>query len=111
MFCFEKTITTYFIPYTQHEFLALSMYLSSFSKKKQMLKYTLKVNKNVIYPRVNLGLIPSSDISWKTAVKALKPTGGVLHIHTNVEERYNQICNIFLCENYPYNINPNMILK
>jgi len=35
--------------------------------------------------RVNLGLIPSSEISWKTAVKALKPTGGVLHIHTNVE--------------------------
>jgi len=35
--------------------------------------------------RVNLGLIPSSRMSWKTAVKALKSTGGILHIHANVE--------------------------
>ena len=37
--------------------------------------------------RVNLGLIPQSDISWKTACQALKPTGGVLHIHGNVETK------------------------
>jgi len=35
--------------------------------------------------RVNLGLIPSSSMSWRTAVEALKPSGGVLHIHANVE--------------------------
>ncbi|XP_023323390.1 tRNA wybutosine-synthesizing protein 2 homolog isoform X2 [Eurytemora carolleeae] len=35
--------------------------------------------------RVNLGLIPSSSISWKVAVNALKSSGGILHVHTNVE--------------------------
>jgi len=35
--------------------------------------------------RVNLGLIPTSEISWKTAILALKPSGGVLHVHQNVE--------------------------
>eukprot|EP01135_Chromosphaera_perkinsii_P000849 Nk52_evm12s152 gene=Nk52_evmTU12s152 len=34
--------------------------------------------------RVNLGLIPDSSCSWKTACKALKPqTGGWLHVHGN----------------------------
>ena len=33
-----------------------------------------------------LGLIPSSEISWQTAVHALKlETGGFLHIHGNVD--------------------------
>lgn len=32
--------------------------------------------------RVNLGLIPSSEMGWKTACLALKPTvGGILHVH------------------------------
>lgn len=36
--------------------------------------------------RVNLGLIPSSESSWPTACNALKAnTGGVLHIHGNVD--------------------------
>lgn len=39
--------------------------------------------------RVNLGLIPSSEISWKVACEALKPSGGVLHIHGNVETKKN----------------------
>ncbi|GFR14673.1 tRNA wybutosine-synthesizing protein 2 homolog [Trichonephila clavata] len=34
--------------------------------------------------RVNLGLIPSSERGWETACKALKPCGGILHIHGNV---------------------------
>ncbi|GFT50337.1 tRNA wybutosine-synthesizing protein 2 homolog [Nephila pilipes] len=34
--------------------------------------------------RVNLGLIPSSERGWETACKALKLTGGILHIHGNV---------------------------
>ena len=33
--------------------------------------------------RVNLGLIPSSEIAWPAAVRALVPQGGWLHIHTN----------------------------
>ncbi len=40
--------------------------------------------------RVNLGLIPSSEESWPTAVNALKlDTGGVLHIHGNVDIKKN----------------------
>ena len=35
--------------------------------------------------RVNLGLIPQSEISWRTACEALKDEGGVLHVHGNVE--------------------------
>merc|ERR1719195_193466 len=34
--------------------------------------------------RVNLGLIPQSEISWRTACQALRQTGGVLHVHGNV---------------------------
>lgn len=35
--------------------------------------------------RINLGLIPSSESSWPAACCALKITGGVMHIHGNVE--------------------------
>lgn len=35
--------------------------------------------------RVNLGLIPSSQIGWLTACKALKcDSGGIFHLHENV---------------------------
>ena len=34
--------------------------------------------------RVNLGLIPQSEVSWRTACQALRQTGGVLHVHGNV---------------------------
>lgn len=34
--------------------------------------------------RVNLGLIPSSEDSWPVACRLLKPTGGVLHVHSNI---------------------------
>lgn len=36
--------------------------------------------------RVCLGLLPSSEISWCTAVRALRPEGGVLHVHGNVKD-------------------------
>lgn len=36
--------------------------------------------------RINLGLIPSSEAGWPVACRALDATtGGVLHIHANVE--------------------------
>merc|ERR1711915_1072169 len=35
--------------------------------------------------RINLGLIPESVISWRTACEALKEKGGILHIHANVD--------------------------
>ena len=39
-----------------------------------------------IADRVNLGLIPTSEMCWSTAVNALKlETGGFLHIHENVD--------------------------
>ena len=34
--------------------------------------------------RVNLGLIPSSEAGWPIAVGALRPEGGMLHVHANV---------------------------
>ena len=34
--------------------------------------------------RVLLGLLPNAEMSWETALKALKPHGGVLHVHSNV---------------------------
>ena len=36
--------------------------------------------------RVLLGLLPSSECAWKTAVAALKDTGGCLHLHGNVKD-------------------------
>ncbi|MCS5525964.1 MAG: hypothetical protein NZ737_02650, partial [Candidatus Poseidoniaceae archaeon] len=39
-----------------------------------------------IADRVVLGLIPSSQASWASAIKCLKPTGGIIHVHMNVEE-------------------------
>ena len=37
--------------------------------------------------RVLLGLLPSSEIGWPTAVTTLKPQGGWLHIHGNVNRK------------------------
>ena len=40
--------------------------------------------------RVNLGLIPSSEVSWRSACLALRDRGGVLHVHGNVETTKDQ---------------------
>ena len=39
-----------------------------------------------IADRCHLGLLPSSEPAWEPCLLALKPTGGVLHVHMNVEE-------------------------
>ncbi|KAG5011256.1 hypothetical protein JHK87_019771 [Glycine soja] len=36
--------------------------------------------------RVCLGLIPSSELSWVTAVRALRREGGILHVHGNTRD-------------------------
>ena len=36
--------------------------------------------------RCHLGLLPSSEPVWEACMLALKPNGGMLHIHMNVEE-------------------------
>ncbi len=36
--------------------------------------------------RCHLGLLPSSEPVWEACLLALKPTGGILHVHMNVEE-------------------------
>ena len=41
--------------------------------------------------RVNLGLIPHSSLSWRTACQALRETGGILHVHGNVESRKEDV--------------------
>merc|ERR1711971_435306 len=34
--------------------------------------------------RVNLGLLPTSELGWEPAIRALKVEGGMMHIHHNV---------------------------
>ncbi|XP_073014133.1 tRNA wybutosine-synthesizing protein 2/3/4 isoform X4 [Typha latifolia] len=51
----------------------------------------LKGDNRVIAPkgvadRVCLGLLPSSECSWVTAVRALRVGGGILHVHGNVND-------------------------
>ena len=36
--------------------------------------------------RVHLGILPSSEQTWRLAVSCLKSTGGILHLHMNVRE-------------------------
>lgn len=36
--------------------------------------------------RVCLGLLPTSEGSWATAVRALRSEGGILHVHGNVKD-------------------------
>jgi tRNA G37 N-methylase Trm5 len=36
--------------------------------------------------RCHLGLLPSSEAVWEHAIACLKPKGGWLHIHMNVEK-------------------------
>jgi tRNA wybutosine-synthesizing protein 3 len=36
--------------------------------------------------RVHLGILPSSETVWLSAISCLKSSGGMLHIHMNVEE-------------------------
>ncbi len=44
--------------------------------------------------RCHLGLLPSSEPVWEACLLALKPTGGTLHVHMNVEEeRIDSWCN------------------
>ncbi|XP_022199754.2 tRNA wybutosine-synthesizing protein 2 homolog [Nilaparvata lugens] len=92
----------------------------------QSLKQNLKLNKvdhkctihegdnRLVCPRnvadrVNLGLIPTSRDSWEVACLALKSdTGGVLHVHENVNtkqgdrdcecEDHTHVCAVFKCE-------------
>lgn len=48
--------------------------------------------------RVSLGLIPSSEGGWKTAVRAIRrSTGGWLHVHGNVKVIEVKIWGMWLC--------------
>ena len=40
-----------------------------------------------IADRVLLGLLPSSKQGWILAANAIKPTGGIIHVHENVSDR------------------------
>ena len=39
-----------------------------------------------IADRVHLGILPSSETTWKPALECLKKQGGTIHIHMNVKE-------------------------
>jgi tRNA G37 N-methylase Trm5 len=59
------------------------------------------VEENVLdldFDRVSLGLLPSSEGGWKTAVKALrKDNGGWLHIHANVPSHERDEWALWMC--------------
>lgn len=44
-----------------------------------------------IADRVCLGLLPSSECSWLTAVRALRIEGGMLHVHGNVKDSEEKV--------------------
>jgi tRNA G37 N-methylase Trm5 len=50
-----------------------------------------------MFDRVSLGLIPSSEGGWLTAVRALKVTGGWLHVHGNVPAKEVEVWSRWLC--------------
>ena len=39
-----------------------------------------------IADRISLGLLPSSEDGWPLAARILKPSGGMLHVHENVNQ-------------------------
>lgn len=52
-----------------------------------------------MFDRVSLGLLPSSEGGWRTAVKALRrDTGGWLHIHGNVPDRELHVWKHWTCK-------------
>jgi 16S rRNA G966 N2-methylase RsmD len=52
-----------------------------------------------MFDRVSLGLLPSSEGGWETAVCALKnETGGWLHVHGNVRNAEKETWALWLCQ-------------
>jgi hypothetical protein len=52
-----------------------------------------------MFDRVSLGLLPSSEGGWQTAIKALLDnTGGWLHVHGNVPDRELNIWKHWMCK-------------
>lgn len=50
------------------------------------------------FDRVSLGLLPSSEGGWRTAIHGLKCTGGWLHVHGNVPVKEAQSWVQYLCQ-------------
>jgi len=51
-----------------------------------------------MFDRVSLGLLPSSEGGWQTAVRALRrSTGGWLHVHGNVPVNEAELWQVWLC--------------
>jgi tRNA G37 N-methylase Trm5 len=51
-----------------------------------------------MFDRVSLGLLPSSEGGWRTAVRAVRnATGGWLHVHANVPVKELDIWALWLC--------------
>ena len=50
------------------------------------------------FDRVSLGLLPSSEGGWRTAVRAVRnATGGWLHVHANVPAKEVDAWSVWLC--------------
>lgn len=52
-----------------------------------------------MFDRVSLGLLPSSEGGWRTAIKALRmTTGGWLHVHGNVPDKELRTWKFWMCK-------------
>lgn len=51
-----------------------------------------------LFDRISLGLLPSSEGGWRTAVRALKTSGGRLHIHANVPVKERRSWAFWVCD-------------
>ncbi|MED6338518.1 MAG: hypothetical protein VYC12_05770 [Candidatus Thermoplasmatota archaeon] len=59
-----------------------------------------------IADRVHLGILPSSQNTWKLAIDCLKTTGGIIHIHMNVKEsEIEEFCDYCVGELRQYAVN------
>ena len=59
-----------------------------------------------IADRLHLGILPSSQSTWKLAINCLKTTGGIIHIHMNVKEsEIEDFCDNCISELRQYAIN------
>lgn len=50
-----------------------------------------------MFDRVSLGLLPSSEGGWRTAIRGVKDAGGWLHIHANVPVKEVEAWTLWTC--------------
>ena len=55
---------------------------------------------NHIADRICLGLLPSSEDGWPVAVRLLKSSGGILHVHMNINSKDLNEWLLYVCQRF-----------